>query len=434
LSKPTRTDKGFRVKDEITLTPDGNRIVRVVRKSSGPKPYRSKNYYLKLYRERRGKVTYLRLFEGKVKSAELADRIKAFLRAGKTIDDVRAEFYGKAASPVPRASPASCPTIGECLDLLVAHRSDRLAKVTIRGYLTNISRVIRVAQAYAEGKKLRPLSNAAKAAVRRLPVNVLTAKLASDFQHAVTAGVPPGGLLLQAQRTANSCLTQARAVFSKRAQAAYVREGKMQLPDLSGFLGLEKYEHVNPGWMPPVDTILSQLIGWTDKGNDPEREKVLIMALWFGLRAEECAEARWKWLGSQDTLTVQTSDTFAPKSHYLRPIVNQNAWRRLFSLAAPGELDGGGWVLKGGRMDRLEAIARAREYVRSHGLRDAKKPLHELRKCYGCFRVTETGNMFLVQKELGHSSPQITNDYYATAEIKNKDLLDLWLTKYAPIP
>lgn len=94
----------------IESTPLGNRIMRIARKH-GSKVHLSKNWYLKLYRG--GKVTSLRLFEGKLRSADLADDIKNYLRRpGKGIEDAKKEFFDDVRAP----STAIYATLGEVMD------------------------------------------------------------------------------------------------------------------------------------------------------------------------------------------------------------------------------------------------------------------------------------------------------------------------------
>jgi hypothetical protein len=281
-------------------TPAGNSICRIGKGAT----YLSKNWYLKLHLG--GKTTYWPLFEGKGESAKRADHIKAFLKlpGNRSLAKVRAEFYGVQQIPLP--TPASTgpvyATIGECLDTLTARRIGlNLEPETLRGYIGALPWVVRVARSFASGRPLGTYTSGVKQAVRALRTDILTAQLAHDFKEGYVARA--AGDKQAAKRSANSNLAKARAVFSEAAVEQYRLAG-LTLPDLTGFLKVKKYTHVRKGWRPPPDTVIAQLINWADQGNDPEREKVLVMALWFGLRREECAEARWHWLSSQDTLTV----------------------------------------------------------------------------------------------------------------------------------
>jgi integrase len=85
-------------------------------------------------------------------------------------------------------------------------------------------------------------------------------------------------------------------------------------------------------------------------------------------------------------------------------------------------------VLKGGVMQRTAAAQRALAYAKFHGLKE-RKPLHELRKLYGCLRRTDTKDIFLVQRELGHASPETTDSYYASARM-SPTMVALWKEKY----
>jgi integrase len=440
IEKPTRIDQNVSMPEKpsaqwdlVEETPQGNSIVRIGCKHGG-KIYRSKNYYLKLYRG--GRVTRLRLFPGKVKSAELADNIKNFLRLpGKELPDVMREFFSapSTASSVPSPLPAAVKyaTLGEVLDCHASHltRLD-LKERTATKYRTDLLLVVRHTLAFAEGKQLPAYQRGRKLNLdkyRKMPVDILTAKLARDFKEAFVARVPDGEARSRAKRSANSYLGNAQATFSKKALELYEDE-HIHMPDLSGFTSVAPYTNDGKGYTPPGDQVISQIINWANK-EDPEREKVLIMALWFGLRREEILEARWGWMTTEGTITVQEADAFIPKSGRKRSIKNKGAWSRLFQLTSPADVVSDQRTLKGNRSQRVATVDRTLSYLRYHGI-DDNKPLHALRKLYGCFRATVTGKLWIVQLELGHSSPTVTNEYYATTKIENKELLELWRSRY----
>ena len=147
---PQQQRKRSRGNDVIEKTPLGNRIVRIARKH-GVKTFFSKNWYLKVYRD--GKVTHLPLFEGKNRSADLADDIKNFLRRsdGKTVEDAKREFFNDVRAP----STAIYATIGEVLDVHAANLTRlELREDTAKGYRDALLLVIRHALAFRKGERL----------------------------------------------------------------------------------------------------------------------------------------------------------------------------------------------------------------------------------------------------------------------------------------
>jgi integrase len=87
--------------------------------------------------------------------------------------------------------------------------------------------------------------------------------------------------------------------------------------------------------------------------------------------------------------------------------------------------DLGIYMLSGDEDERTShATDRVIEWLRAHGLADIDKPLHELRKWFGSF-VAQTFGLTEAQRRLGHSTPQLTCDYYADLEFPAW-LADLW--------
>ncbi len=366
-------------KDEIAVTPQGNRIIRIGRKH-GSKGYLSKNWYLKLYPD--GKVVRRQLFEGKVKSAELADHIKNFLRLpGKTIEDVDREFFGGGRTPTAEASAslgASYATLGEVLDFHAKSlRRLDIKPGTAKGYQEALLLVVRHALAFAKnetvfyerGKKVDSTK------LREYSTEILTARLVREFKDGYT-GNKTGEANTKAKRSANSYLGKAQAIFSKPALIEY-QEGKIRLPDLREFTAAVGYGRIGGGYVPPGDGVISQLIHGADT-LDNETCKVFVLALFFGLRRAEILAARFKWVNSRGKLSVQEVEEFKPKSGAVRTIENLGAWERLFALSSPhdNEME---HILRGTKTQRIEAVNRCIAYVEGQGLKE-QKPLHELRK------------------------------------------------------
>ena len=178
---------------------------------------------------RGGKVTYLPLFEGKKRSTDLADDIKNYLRRdGKTIEDAKREFL----DGVPEPSTAIYATIGEILDFHAANVARLEVKDhTAREYRYSLLLVVRHALAFQKGERL-VYERGKKldfTEFRELSTAILTERLAKDFKEAFVGGRKDGEATLAAQRSANSYLGNAQAVFSKDALRLYRGDG-IRLP------------------------------------------------------------------------------------------------------------------------------------------------------------------------------------------------------------
>ena len=358
----------------------------------------------------------------------MADDIKNYLRRdGKTIEDAKREFLDGVREP----STAVYATIGEVLDLHAANVARlQLKDESAKGYRDSLLLVVRHALAFQKGERLvyERGKKLDLAEFRELSTAILTDRLAKDFKEAFVGGRKDGEAALGARRSANSYLGNAKAVFSKAAQELY-RDGGLKLPDLHGFTDELRFKRTKRKYFPPGDIEISQLMQGTGE-LDGEAEKVFILALFFGLRREEILECRFGWTRTMGKIIAEPVGDFNPKSGGSREIENLGAWERLGSLIKE-PLRSADYVIKGGRMERVAAVKRCIALIRGKGLKE-DKPLHELRKLYGCFRATVTGDLYLVQKELGHATVSVTHDYYATQRISNPALVEMWRTKYPP--
>lgn len=160
---------------------------------------------------------------------------------------------------------------------------------------------------------------------------------------------------------------------------------------------------------------------------EPHRDAytLLLLELGLGLRRNEADKAEWGWFfddaKGRRFIEVRETAFFLPKSKQSRVIpVEEALWTALqavksndrFVVDGPeplprdpeGELKSAVY-----RCDRAHRTLVA--WLRKKGV-DDPKPCHRLRKEFGSYVSTVFG-LFHAQKFLGHSSPNVTAQYYA---------------------
>lgn len=158
----------------------------------------------------------------------------------------------------------------------------------------------------------------------------------------------------------------------------------------------------------------------------PEAYKILLLELGIGLRREESDKAEWDWMFiSQDgrrCIEVRKTEFFTPKGKRRRILpVEEVLWDAI--LQTRGDLTR--FIVPGkmpikytretepkGMNYRCEKHHRTlTAWLRKKGIKDSK-PCHLLRKEFGSYVATAFG-LFVAQRLLGHSSPSVTEAFYA---------------------
>ena len=159
----------------------------------------------------------------------------------------------------------------------------------------------------------------------------------------------------------------------------------------------------------------------------PEAYAILLLELGLGLRRNEVDKAQWDWFFTDKEgrhyLEVKATPYFMPKSKERRVIPVEpllyEAIQETRSQVSP--------FVVGGRLPRtyseqdapknlvyrcdLHHRALASWLRTHHGIED-DKPCHLLRKEFGSYVATSFG-LFAAQRMLGHSSPAVTESFYA---------------------
>ena len=254
------------------------------------------------------------------------------------------------------------------------------------------------------------------------------------------------GRQLESVRTSiNSWLRNAAAMFSRQALEGYARLG---LPIENPFTGAKLRRVKIRGYTPMTQGVLDRI--WKDaallRDGDPEAKAptrrngwnthdfrkpqlqaylLLLLELGLGLRRHEADKAQWDWImvdaQGQVYLEVRATPFFTPKGKERRVVPMDNAIHAvLLEQKAKGD-----FIVPGnpprsylaGKAPknltyRCERHHRALAvWLRQRGITDAK-PCHLLRKQFGSYVASSFG-LFHAQKFLGHSSPTVTEAYYA---------------------
>jgi integrase len=153
---------------------------------------------------------------------------------------------------------------------------------------------------------------------------------------------------------------------------------------------------------------------------------LLLLELGLGLRRHEADKAQWDWFftdaNGRHYLEVKTTPYFTPKSKESRVIPVEKV---LYEAIHATRAQVSPFIVSGRLPKRYEAGREPKNLVyrcdqhhrtlalwlRRHGIAD-EKPCHTLRKEFGSYVATAFG-LFHAQRMLGHSSPQVTEQFYA---------------------
>jgi integrase len=244
----------------------------------------------------------------------------------------------------------------------------------------------------------------------------------------------------------NSWLRNAAAMFSRHAMEGYTRLGfPIENPFLGAKLRRVKVKGYSPLSRETLDSIWKDAVLLRDgdpnapvpepgkrwgsydfRKPHPEVYLLLLLELGLGLRRHEADKAQWDWILTDKDgrvfLEIRPTQYFVPKGKDRRVIPMDNA---LFGAITREREDDAVFIVPGcapksypaGKEPknltyRCERHHRALAFwLRSRGVVDLK-PCHLLRKEFGSYVASSFG-LFHAQKFLGHSSPVVTEAYYA---------------------
>ncbi|MFD2255308.1 tyrosine-type recombinase/integrase [Luteolibacter algae] len=224
----------------------------------------------------------------------------------------------------------------------------------------------------------------------------------------------------RAERTANSCIRNSKALFGKRI----IRQLRgIELPEEIPFREVEYFRQSANRYHSKVNVEdLIAKAGEELQEAEPEQFKIFILAIFVGLRRKEIDMLMWSafdW--KRSVIRVQHSEFHSLKSDAsaddipVEPEVM--ALFKAFHEEAAGEVfvirsDRAPKISKSYRYYRAEKEFKALlDWLRSNGVED-NKPIHTLRKEFGRL-ITEQHGIFAASKLLRHSSIQVTASFYA---------------------
>lgn len=340
------------------------------------------------------------------------------------------------------------PTIEEFADLyrvVIATADTPPSRVTSERYIRCLERV-------CEAANVKRIQNLNPSAVERFKDHYMKTALPEDATGSATKSKvkkPPKKRNVSSVRTTlNAILRNAASLFSKSLLAAYeLRE----LPLENSFAG-SKLKRVPIKAHTPFPRELNERI-WKSasllRDGDPEataptreggrrsvnsidfREPhpdvytILLLELGLGLRRNEADKAEWSWViemtDGRRFLQVRETDVFIPKSKQSRVIpIDPVVWDSLlavknddrFIVSAPKPKSKRSASNKSAVYRNEEAHRVLVHWLKKMGV-DDPKPCHALRKEFGSYVATNF-SLFHAQKLLGHSTPSVTSDYYAS--------------------
>lgn len=421
--KTNATSSKATVKEQINIV----RIPRKRKTKTGLKVYLSRDWYLRIMRS------------GRRRWINLGPDQKAALKRARTIKN-ESDISGTASGLVIERA-ATAPTgitvsIGELTDLLQLRAAmfEKTSPRTLKSYVASLMIVLRDVLSEANGRVVDA------GQVRDLPSTILTEQIIRKFvelrqcvRGKSTKDRRLGSATLEsAKRTANRHLRNARALLNPTVIFKLREEGH-KVPDFAGFRSAPLAQNTRKIFRMPDNATIAR-VACAIRNELPEIAGsgfycAALLALHAGLRREEITHARWDWIspGKPSQITIAADDEFKPKADRVRSIRITN-WLRNELLRFKPDTDPQGsraYVISGNSRPEVYAnLVTLTDWLRTKGV-EGGKPLHELRKWFGAFFAGAYG-LTRAQWQLGHTTPLVTNDYYAGIRSINQGLCGIW--------
>ena len=259
------------------------------------------------------------------------------------------------------------------------------------------------------------------------PLTVLTPDLVRQFYAQRLEGLD-GADKLRAATTANTHFRSARSIFGKGSIKRGVF-GDLNLPEdvLTEFKSADMEEEGEICYELPDPEIMRAIMADAPrmKQEDKAVYACFLLVVSTGMRKSEAARLRWgdiTRVNGQLVALIQPREAMTKNKRGRRVPIHENVVDELSDIASQSAYYRT-HVIPGSDNDRTERVWRRMAYwFRSHGW-DREKAAHEMRKFYGAQVATQQG-LYAAQKLLGHSNPQVTNQYYATlVDLKEPTLM-----------
>lgn len=306
---------------------------------------------------------------------------------------------GEALRQMSRRRASS--TIGEALEAFENSGVRRCSKDTAHDYALDLRILIRDGGGLDDSASL----------------DELTQELVTRFYKKRLQGLD-GMAKLKAAGSANKLYRQSRSIFGRRTINDGVFEGlTLPLESLRGFCSCNFYEQHEKVYEAPPADILEKIMRDASRVRDEEPGVYVafMLALCTGVRAGEAAWLEWRNFSEVQTergkewiIVVQSSHQHVTKSKKSRRVpVHKAIVKELYRINGKSR-----YVIPGSDNYRKDTVWRnLSAWFKSHGW-DREKKAHELRGYFGAQVATSQG-LYQAQKYLGHSTPVITNKYYA---------------------
>ena len=306
---------------------------------------------------------------------------------------------GEALRQMSRRRASS--TIGEALEAFENSGVRRCSQGTANRYANELRILIRDAKGLDESASL----------------DELTKELVNSFYSSRLKGLD-GMDKLKASSLANCTYRKARSIFGRRTINDGVFEGlTLPLASLNEFRTQPYHDGTDPQYEPPCPIVMEKIMKDAGRVRDEEPGVYVafMLALCAGVRAGEAAWLEWRNFSEVQTergkewiIVVQSSHQHVTKSKKSRRVpVHKAIVEELYRINGKSR-----YVIPGSDNYRKDTVWRnLATWFKSHGWTDNKKA-HAMRGYFGAQVATSQG-LYQAQTYLGHSTPVITNKYYA---------------------
>jgi integrase len=359
---------------------------------------------------------------------KVADQIVSFFRVpGASLEQAIVRFNPRSLS-----RPGNFSTIGEVFETHKAGLQELdIKEATARRYYGCLINILRQAHAWRRGEVaastsgVRDIENTEWAKWTGLSLTHLDERLLDDYKKLMLEGPDGEDLdeeeILTAKVTTDSNLRQARALFGKEAVRLYKKK-HLELPDMAGFMGVslwgaKKYFELLSESV--VRTVMAKSKDLRESNVGAYR--VFFSSIHCGLRRAESEALMLQWIeeGEEPKISLRERGEFKPKHGTGRTIILE-PWvaAELKAIAASPTR-----YMEETASERDESCRDLITWLQEHGV-TATKPIHELRKLFGCY-INLTKGLLAAQKMLGHKDPATTSAFYADNRLAS-NLIPFW--------
>lgn len=344
-----------------------------------------------------GKQYYFPLGHDKRQALDLADKI----RAAKTLHPIKEviEMFNRKRF---QAEKDPTPKVSDVEKRLRDNQAALgLAKKTVKDYMDNLKRVIRVVTNRKD--------------VDDFDCGELNESFINGYKTLALHGLTDEGSIQSRKRTINAKLRATKAIFNHKIFDGFSVDFNESLQEADFFKKLGKQYK-----LPPMDLIQKTFDLWHTTNGDVHT--LMGLSLIFGLRRNEVYHARRSWFnleGDKARVNIEAEKKFKPKGgHEGHSMGNKALTKRILNKAS-----GDDYLIKNRADNGRPVYSEALELLRGIGW-DRPSPLHELRKLFGSY-VSTTESLYTSQKYCRHADSKTTSESYSDL-IEDKKVIACW--------